>query len=47
MTAVPKPLKFLRAYYPDLTELYTTWTDEDLKVDYNLQHVNLIVARIL
>ncbi|KAK9469831.1 armadillo-type protein [Lipomyces arxii] len=30
MTAVPKPLKFLRPYYSDLTALYDTWP-EDLK----------------
>ncbi|AOW01142.1 YALI0B02860p [Yarrowia lipolytica CLIB122] len=27
MTAVPKPLKFLRPHYPQLAELYDTWTD--------------------
>ncbi|RLV93004.1 26S proteasome regulatory subunit RPN1 [Spathaspora sp. JA1] len=29
MTAVPKPLKFLRPHYPLLTELYTTWTQSN------------------
>ncbi|ODV77992.1 26S proteasome regulatory complex, non-ATPase subcomplex, Rpn1 subunit [Suhomyces tanzawaensis NRRL Y-17324] len=28
MTAVPKPLKFLRPHYPNLTELYTRWNDK-------------------
>lgn len=27
MTAVPKPLKFLRPHYPQLAELYESWTD--------------------
>ncbi|KAG5370284.1 26S proteasome regulatory subunit rpn-1 [Yarrowia sp. C11] len=31
MTAVPKPLKFLRPHYPQLSELYDTWTDEKHK----------------
>ncbi|KAK9474588.1 armadillo-type protein [Dipodascopsis tothii] len=31
MTAVPKPLKFLRPHYTDLTALYDTWTDAELK----------------
>ena len=31
MTAVPKPLKFLRPFYPKLTELYTLWTSTELK----------------
>lgn len=29
MTAVPKPLKFLRPHYPLLTELYDKWTKEN------------------
>ncbi|KAI5954327.1 RPN1 [Candida jiufengensis] len=28
MTAVPKPLKFLRPSYPSLTELYEQWTEK-------------------
>lgn len=32
MTAVPKPLKFLRPLYPGLTELYDKWEDKDDKV---------------
>lgn len=28
MTAVPKPLKFLRPHYPSLTELYDTWVEK-------------------
>jgi 26S proteasome regulatory subunit N1 len=28
MTAVPKPLKFLRPFYPKLTELYTSWSEQ-------------------
>lgn len=31
MTAVPKPLKFLRSFYPGLTEIYDKWTDSKLK----------------
>lgn len=31
MTAVPKPLKFLRPHYPQLAELYDTWTDKKHK----------------
>lgn len=31
MTAVPKPLKFLRSFYPGLTQLYDQWTDANLK----------------
>lgn len=31
MTAVPKPLKFLRPFYPQLTELYETWPEGKLK----------------
>lgn len=28
MTAVPKPLKFLRPHYPSLAELYDTWVEK-------------------
>ncbi|CDK26628.1 unnamed protein product [Kuraishia capsulata CBS 1993] len=31
MTAVPKPLKFLRPHYPQLTKLHSAWTDLQLK----------------
>lgn len=31
MTAVPKPLKFLRPSYPDLCKVYENWTDPQLK----------------
>ncbi|KAK9476513.1 armadillo-type protein [Lipomyces japonicus] len=31
MTAVPKPLKFLRPFYPSLTELYPTWPTGELQ----------------
>lgn len=31
MTAVPKPLKFLRPHYPDLVAVYEKWTSKDLK----------------
>ncbi|KAK9454769.1 armadillo-type protein [Dipodascopsis uninucleata] len=34
MTAVPKPLKFLRPHYPSLTELYDSWPDSDVKVAF-------------
>ena len=33
MTAVPKPLKFLRPHYPSLTELYTNWSNQFLAKD--------------
>ncbi|TGZ85446.1 26S proteasome regulatory complex, non-ATPase subcomplex, Rpn1 subunit [Ascodesmis nigricans] len=32
MTAVPKPLKFLRPHYPVMTELYEKWADGEDKV---------------
>jgi hypothetical protein len=32
MTAVPKPLKFLRPHYNTLTSLYETWPEGDDKV---------------
>ena len=32
MTAVPKPLKFLRPHFEDLTKLYEQWTDKEDKV---------------
>lgn len=39
MTAVPKPLKFLRPHYDDLTELYEKWAAGPVKVDLgNLGH---------
>ncbi|KAF8156930.1 armadillo-type protein [Crassisporium funariophilum] len=31
MTSVPKPLKFLRPFYPDLQELYETWPSSEDK----------------
>ena len=32
MTAVPKPLKFLRPHYDTLTALFDTWADGEDKV---------------
>lgn len=32
MTAVPKPLKFLRPHYDELTELYEKWSAGAVKV---------------
>lgn len=32
MTAVPKPLKFLRPHYDDLTALYEKWSEGPVKV---------------
>lgn len=32
MTAVPKPLKFLRPHYDELTELYEKWPAGTVKV---------------
>lgn len=34
MTAVPKPLKFLRPHYDDLTKLYEEWPPGDDKVTF-------------
>ncbi len=34
MTAVPKPLKFLRPHYDDLAKLYEEWAPGDEKVWY-------------
>ncbi|CAG99556.1 proteasome regulatory particle base subunit RPN1 [Kluyveromyces lactis] len=31
MTAVPKPLKFLRPSYPELVSVYESWTDDKLQ----------------
>lgn len=31
MTAVPKPLKFLRTSYPDLCAVYDKWTDKEMR----------------
>lgn len=36
MTAVPKPLKFLRPHYPLMTELYEKWLTSDLKFPNDL-----------
>lgn len=32
MTAVPKPLKFLRPHYDDLTKVFDEWSSGDDKV---------------
>jgi len=32
MTSVPKPLKFLRPYYPDLQILFDAWPASENKV---------------
>ncbi len=32
MTAVPKPLKFLRPFYPDLCKAYDKWSDNNLNL---------------
>ncbi|KAL7274551.1 proteasome regulatory particle base subunit [Rhizina undulata] len=34
MTAVPKPLKFLRPHYPALTEIFEKWPSGELKVAF-------------
>lgn len=34
MTAVPKPLKFLRPHYDELAELYEQWPAGPNKVGY-------------
>lgn len=35
MTAVPKPLKFLRPHYDELTELYENWSAGSVKVGFS------------
>ncbi|CAI5757082.1 unnamed protein product [Candida verbasci] len=42
MTAVPKPLKFLRPFYPTLTNLYHEWSNK-----YNSDEIVLQLADIL
>ncbi|KAK6203216.1 26S proteasome regulatory subunit rpn-1 [Scheffersomyces amazonensis] len=44
MTAVPKPLKFLRPHYPSLTSLYDTWVNEKSS---NNQEIIINLADIL
>lgn len=34
MTAVPKPLKFLRPHYDELTEIYEKWDAGAVKVSF-------------
>lgn len=36
MTAVPKPLKFLRPHYDDMAKLYEEWPPGEDKVGYKL-----------
>lgn len=36
MTAVPKPLKFLRPHYQTLTELYEKWPEGEDKVCFSM-----------
>ena len=35
MTAVPKPLKFLRPHYESLEKAYDSWPESDNKVGYH------------
>ena len=35
MTAVPKPLKFLRPHYDELTEVYEKWSAGSVKVGFS------------
>lgn len=47
MTAVPKPLKFLRPHYPLLTEIYDKWTtSEDKKLLLLLADVLSVLAMV-
>lgn len=42
MTAVPKPLKFLRPHYPLLTDLYEKWTENHFSRDLIVQLVDTL-----
>lgn len=47
MTAVPKPLKFLRPSYPDLTEVYDQWSKkygEKATIVFNLADILSVLA---
>lgn len=47
MTAVPKPLKFLRPSYPDLTEVYDQWSKkygEKTTIVFNLADILSVLA---
>jgi 26S proteasome regulatory subunit N1 len=43
MTAVPKPLKFLRPHYDELTELYEKWAAGADKVSTTIQYSTLML----
>jgi 26S proteasome regulatory subunit N1 len=43
VTAVPKPLKFLRPFYPDLKKLYETWPESPVKVNFPSPVLNLVL----
>lgn len=50
MTAVPKPLKFLRPHYDDLTEQYEKWAAGSVKVGFSFRfstsNLTLYLSRI-
>jgi 26S proteasome regulatory subunit N1 len=43
VTAVPKPLKFLRPFYPDLKKLYETWLESPVKVIFPCPVLKLVL----
>lgn len=43
MTAVPKPLKFLRPHYDELAELYEKWAEGADKVGIAVQHPSIML----
>lgn len=43
MTAVPKPLKFLRPHYDELTELYEKWAAGDDKVGTAIYYLAIML----
>lgn len=45
MTAVPKPLKFLRPHYDELTALYEKWPVGDDKVRWD--RLNIVESTLL
>ena len=46
MTAVPKPLKFLRPHYESLTRRYDEWPAGDDKVGSRVWESHLSLTRI-
>lgn len=44
LTAVPKPLKFLRPHYPLLTEIYGNWSGKSVEIKDRLSDVISVLA---